>query len=300
MPNAIIRLNPGTGGSGIDAEELTVDGETVRRSRIQIAGSNASDILKVPDGIVYTSRGKAILEGHLTGTAGQFVGRIFTSTTARQAIQRNAYTDQASGAQRSVASGSASDSAAGIGAHTVKICYYKELIPGSVTGPFFETVTLNGGTAVPTVATDIKYIEYADVETAGSNNASVGTITVYVNAAGGGGTICSIQAGERSTNLCHHFVPTGKACLIQGITAGATVSGNSIFELSSLDLSVTDAAEKWIKGLERIWPHGAARATQEMYQEVPIKVQGPARIRGYVTPGAANSTNHLTVSYYEV
>jgi len=86
-------------------------------------------------------------------------GQILTSSASKVPISATAYTEPTSGAQRSFKSSSVNDAAAGTGARKVKVTYYNLVTntDGSqtITGPFNETVALNGTTAVATVSTTI-------------------------------------------------------------------------------------------------------------------------------------------------
>jgi hypothetical protein len=131
---------------------------------------------------------------------------------------------------------SAADAAAGTGARTVKITYFDQ----TGAGPFTETVTLNGVTAVNTVGTNIALIERMDVMTVGSGGGNAGTINLQTLINGGGTTIGSIAAGDNQTNWAHHYVPTGKTCYVILIEGSATVvaGGLSINSLNPINANI--------------------------------------------------------------
>ena len=121
-----------------------------------------------------------IVPNGLSGVIGGYIG---TSAVTLVACRATTYTEPASAAQRSVASSSASDSAAGTGTRTIRITYYDN----SMNGPYYEDITMNGTTPVNTVATNIRFIECICSMTVGSNGGNVGTITLFNSTAGGGG-----------------------------------------------------------------------------------------------------------------
>lgn len=231
-----------------------------------------------------------------TATAGLSFGHVQlaggTSGTLN-AIRATTYTEQTANAQRSMASSSASDTSAGTGARTVKITYYTS----TGTGPFAETVTLNGTTAVNTVATDICFIEKMVVETVGSSMGNVGTITLFVSTGGGGGTIGTIGtgnivagSGDNSTLWAHHYVATGITCNITGLSVGA--SSPSTLHLRSRAIAA-NAAEMVISGLVSVVGSNARTYGS------PVLVAGPARIVTYGVPSTNNVAINASFDFFE-
>lgn len=248
---------------------------------------NIGDVLKVTN--VNTSATDA-------GTDFTF-GDITTSALTRVVVQRTVYTEQTTNAQRSIASASANDTAAGTGARTVRITYLTD----TFTGPFTETVTLNGTTYVNTVATNICYIEQIEVITAGSTGSNVGIITLKAGTAGGGATIVTINATNNQTFIPIHYVPTGKTCKITGISCGhngTTVGSGALFTVNALDLSTANAVERQVSDFVRLY--GQTSTFSRNYTS-PIVVSGPARLRMYVTPETASSTVYRSsFDFFEV
>jgi hypothetical protein len=153
-------------------------------------------------------------------------GEVVSGGPNLVAVRETAYTEPASAAQRSIASSSANDTSAGTGARTVKITYFDDTLANRLT----ETVTLNGTTAVNTVATNIRFIERIEVLTSGSANENVGTITLYGSTGGGGGTVGTIAATKRRTNWAHHYVPAGKVLFLASMNGGAKIKeGGRLF-----------------------------------------------------------------------
>jgi hypothetical protein len=111
------------------------------------------------------------------------------------------YPSAASGLE--IVSADVDDTAAGAGARTVLICYLDATFNVKT-----ETITLNGQTAVPTVALDIYRILYMEVMTAGATGSNEGAITLRVLA--GGATREQIPVGFNMSTSCRTTVPVGK------------------------------------------------------------------------------------------
>lgn len=157
-------------------------------------------------------------------SSGRSYGYTGTSAVTAKAVRATIYTPPGNNAQRSIVSTNANDTAAGTGARTVKITYFD----ATGAGPFTETITLNGTTAVNTVGTNIALIERMDVMTVGSGGGNAGTINLQTLINGGGTTIGSIAAGDNQTNWAHHYVPTGKTAYVILIEGAATVVAGSL------------------------------------------------------------------------
>lgn len=159
-----------------------------------------------------------IQNGEAPGVVGRAQGYVGTNATSGRAVYATTYTPQGANAQRSVRSSNANDTAAGTGARQIRLTY--------LTAAFelkTEDITLNGTSAVATVASDIAYVESMVVIAVGSNGGNVGTISLYVNAAGGAGVWASIAASDNQTFWAHHYVPVGQTCYLLSFTGGATV-----------------------------------------------------------------------------
>jgi hypothetical protein len=234
----------------------------------------------------------AIAAGKLANALHKMLwGTVSTSViTAEVAVNSTTYTEQASGAQRSVSSANAADTAAGTGARTVRLTYYT-LVAGVIAGPFTENITLNGVTPVNTVATDIALIEDLEVRTAGTGGTNAGVISLFAAAAGAGGTVASIavfaaSSAGRRLNYAQHYVASGRTAFIYeanhfSMSASAQEPN---FTLKSLDYSLAAAAEKNLTPFMQVQ---GVSSTKQFNFSVPIPVVGPARIRSYVSPSTA-------------
>lgn len=159
--------------------------------------------------------------------AGMAHGKVTLGSGSIGVVRNTTYTEQASNAKRSIVSSSASDTSAGTGARTVKLTY----LDSSNNGPFTETLTLNGTTAVNTVATDICYIEKIEVLSYGSFGANIGTISLKAATGGGGATIFSIAVSDIHTFQAHHYVPAGKIGYIKAIHVSSSSGDSALFYL---------------------------------------------------------------------
>lgn len=227
-------------------------------------------------------------------------GYIVTTATTKTEIYATAQPTQTVGAQRSMNSTSANDTAVGTGAQTVRITYYVQTGTGLVTGPFIEIISLNGTAAVNTVATNIRYIEKLEVLTAGSSGENVGTIRLWTGTAASGTVFSSINATDGETFLAHHFVPSGKTCYITDILTGTNVATGTTgrFQIFSTDLSTANAAVKSI--ISFLYQPGGVLNNSLVFSS-PRIIVGPAYIECYVTPGSATSQiNSMTFNYYEL
>jgi hypothetical protein len=265
--------------------------------QIQIANDFNGEPLKVllqgtdtttglPIDLKLDSSGNLIVTS-LSGFGSDFTfGDITTAALTRTLVRRTTYTEQTTNGQRSIASASANDTAAGTGARTIKITYLDQ----TGAGPFTETLTLNGTTGVNTVATNICFIEQIEVLTAGSGGNNAGIITLYSAINKGGVIIGTINVTDNQTFWCHHYVPIGKICNITGISSGhngTTVGSGALFTLNVKPINVSNSVETQVSDFVRLY--GQTSTFARTYPS-PIKVTGPARIQTYVTPETASST----------
>lgn len=207
-------------------------------------------------------------------------------------VRQTTYNEQTTAAQRSIISTSAADSSAGTGARTVDIIYYDS----SVNGPFVETVTLNGTTAVNTVNTNICFIESIIVRTIGSNGSNVGNLNLYtgLNATGtifaavGLGAVAT-GVGDNRTFYAHHYVAPGRSFTGYTVTAGYFIAGTgrtTVTVVRARNPTVPTSPFQVISEFI-VTPGGAS--TIRPYA-VNIKLSGPAVVVAFVTPTQNAST----------
>jgi hypothetical protein len=209
-----------------------------------------------------------IVNGIIAGAFGTVSGYIGTSATTTVTIRASAYTPPGNNVQRSIKSSSANDTAAGTGARSVKITYFD----ASLNGPFTETITLNGTTAVNTVSTTMAFIEKMEVATVGSGGGNAGTLTLTTTTGGAGSTIGTVMAGDNRTFWTHHYVPVGKSCYVYIYRGSATVAAGAAF-LNTLNPIDPLVAQQNPTGTMR---HGTTTIAIDF--AVPLVVAGPALI----------------------
>jgi len=242
--------------------------------------------------LVPASAVTGLATGHVTlggGTAGTL--NVIRATT---------YNEPTTNAQRSLASSSANDTAAGTGARQVRITYFD----ASLNGPYTETVTLNGTTAVATVASNICFIDRLDVVSVGSGSVNAGTITLYVNSTGGGGTIGTIGigtlvagVGDVRTFWAHHYVAVGKAADFTTLVVSASSGGsgtNATFVMKAKNPTVATSPEEVIGDLLLV------SGSVVRVLGIAIHVIGPARVTAYGIPAVNNADLNATFDFFEV
>lgn len=213
-------------------------------------------------------------------------GTITTSATTEVLLRKSVYTEQTTNAQRSIVSSSANDTSAGTGIRTVRIIYYT----ATGTGPFNETITLNGTVAVNTVATDICYIDKLTVLTVGSGGTAAGNITMKAATAGGGATIKQISTGDLQSFDAIHYVATGTTLYITGISSGhngTTVGSGARYRLRTQQINVANVPLIQTSDFVRLY--GQSSTFARTYSS-PIIITGPAKVELWIAPETASST----------
>ena len=216
-----------------------------------------------------------------------------------QVIRGTVYTEPTAAAQRSIASSNAGDTAAGTGARTVLLTYYDNTGAGPVT----ETITLNGTTAVATAASDIRFIEKMVVTMVGSNQSNLGTLTLYVNNAGGGGVIGTLAVGslvaglgDNTTLWAHHYVAPSKTATLATFVVAAYSGGsgtNATFFLEEAFPLIANAADRILSEVLLI----TASFTRVL--GIPIRATGFSRVTAYGIPGVNNVTLAASFDFSE-
>lgn len=211
----------------------------------------------------------------------------FTSTTGP--IRVTTYVEPTAAAQRSIKSSSALDAAAGTGARTVVLTYYDN----SLNGPNTETITLNGTTAVNTVATNIRFIEKMEVTTAGSTLSNQGTISLYTTTAGGGTVVGSIgfanryaAQGDNSTLWAHHYIRPSRTFYLAGISTSMTgVTAGQTYGSFTNPL-IANATE-----IIKTPFLGSRQAFGQYAFKTPIPIVGPGRFTLYNSNTGGNEVD---------
>lgn len=212
---------------------------------------------------------------------GVMAGYIATAATSSVPVRATAYVSQGIGAQRSIVSTSALDTAAGNGARQVTISY--------LTTAFVlkqETVTLNGTTSVNTVNTDIAYLEAKQVTAVGSAKANAGTINILTGIGGAGTVWGSIAPGDNRTFWAHHYVPAGVTCYLLSIFGGSTVVAGAVAIVHG---GFNAAAPSPILGVGGQYPH-TGPGSVFVKSAVNAPIVGPDLIIVNVKPNAVTAS----------
>jgi hypothetical protein len=219
---------------------------------------------------------------------GRSIGYVTAGTSnSVTAILASAYLPQASAAQRSFKSSSASDGPGGTGAQTIQLNY----LDGNMLLQS-EVVTLNGTTAVNTVSTTIRFVESIVVLSCGSNLANVGTISMFTATGGGGSTMGSIVIGDNATFWAQHYVPAGVTCYIYKHTGAGTASAGRTYMVAYGDPRTNNP----IQQIGDIVIH-LSGGTEDHDYDVPLVVTGPNYIVMRENPIATSLTNLAYASF---
>ena len=246
---------------------------------------NVSDRLKV-DAAFSTIPVTPVYPGGVPGIAH---GQVTLSASGIGVVRKTAYTEQTSNAQRSIVSSSASDTSAGTGARTVKVTYYDV----SGNGPFTETLTMNGTSAVNTVSTTICFVERIEVLSYGSFGANVGTISLKAATGGGGATVFSIAIGDNTTLQAHHYVATGKIGYIKSVTVSSSSGDSALFYLI-----FSNHATDFDSGRQDQFQCPVSGSFQRHY-DVPLAVPSGFHFALVATADSAG-TYYGTIDYFDV
>jgi len=251
---------------------------------------NGNAAIVDPNGFQYSaSPGVAIARGLISGgVISMQGGYVSTSATSIVAVRATTYTEQSANFTATVSSSSANDAAAGTGTRTVKITYYDQ----TMSGPFTETLTMNGTSNVTATHSNYCFIERIDSITVGSNGTNVGTISIK----NGATTVGTIAASDGQTFWAHHYVQAGKTCFIKRLLLGT--QGASCGGILRVALPLTaNALERQFGGQFRI----ITAQPQQVYDLEDLPIAGPARITMYVKPDATTAnTVQVSLIFYEL
>jgi hypothetical protein len=213
-------------------------------------------------------------------------GQITLANIAEIFLRKATYTEQTSNAQRSVKSSNANDSSAGTGVRTVKITYYTS----TLTGPFTETITMNGTSGVNTTNTDICYIEKIEALTVGSGGVAAGNITVQSTTGGGGVVIKQLSTGDLESLDSVHYIATGATLYITGMSCGhngTTVGSGARYRLRKQVLGTANSPLIQVSDFVRLYGQSSTFARDYTSN---IIITGPAKVELWVLPETSSST----------
>lgn len=229
-------------------------------------------------------------------TPGLVFGNVATSSITTVPVRKTTYTEQATNAQRSIASASANDASAGTGAQQVKVTYYDQ----TGAGPYTETLTLNGTAGVNTVATNICFIEKMEVVRVGSGGVNAGIITLYSAISKGGVAVGTIAVGDNRTLWALHYVPAGKTGHLTELTVNntsSTVGNGASFFIRAYAIGVSGAPDLQVCGLVRAY--GQSSQVTQVFG-TPLAITGPARVQVWVTTeGSGSVDNRAALDFYD-
>lgn len=258
--------------------QVTVSGTqnvAIREQPIQVAGT----VTAVIGGNGTISLGGQPILVTTVQNQGRFHGWTSQTAVGIYPIRPATYTPQAAGAQRSVNSTNANDTAAGTGARTIRITYYTQTGTGTLAGPFYEIVTLNGTTGVNTVATDIRYISELEVLTAGTGGVNAGAIQIWTGTGATGTVWASIPIGNYDMGSAHFYVCSNCVFDIADVAFSTTAaSANSPgFIVRYRALNDANAAERLL--IPDIRGHIYTPQTHSF--QAQARVYGPALVTVY-------------------
>lgn len=206
------------------------------------------------------------------GTTPTLISSVYSGTT---------YSEQSSGATRSVQSTSSSDDPTGTGIRSVRITYIS-----STDGTEKTTdVTMGvGGVYTDTSVNDILHVNMFEALTVGSAGVAVGTIRLYTASAAGGTVFTHIPVGDTQSRCANYYVPSDKTAYI--ITVPVTFKSTSgYFKLMRTNSnSLFCEHNRW----------GFSDRINNIIS-IPIVIPGGGKIEAYYTGITSNEI--LTVSF---
>lgn len=227
-------------------------------------------------------------------------GYLTTTSTATSLVRASLWSDPGNGAQRSVVSSSTADAAAGTGARTIRVVYYRS----DGTGPFTEDKTMNGTTGVAFTETDLRFVERMEVLTVGSNGAPVGNVDVVANNDGTGAVLGRLNVGENTTLWAQHWVPPGAVMNITDVVAGVRSTGGAgtgssgrVMCRQQALLTANSAVRDVIFGMHL---QQDTSTTSVVVPQSPIRVAGPTMVTLWVRADSSSSSQWFVgFSFYD-
>lgn len=206
------------------------------------------------------------------------LGNMTTSGSQELLVSNNGYFEPQSQGQRGVKSTSASDvNPGGSGAKAVRITFLNSNYQRKI-----EELNLNGVTTVPTVNTDIRFIEKFEVI---KGTAAAGKITLCTGS-NGLGEICSIGVATTDAFLCHHYVPSGSQAEV--IEWDVSVSDDALMRLKGQQWVSGNLVDPVIFDLENLTgiASGSLLNSTRTFKTMPVQ----EKTRVYVTAQSQQGT----------
>lgn len=238
-----------------------------------------------------------------TSTTGIAFGRVQYGASAGvlTAVRATVYTEQTANFTGSIKSSNANDTSAGTGARSVIITYYDQ----SGSGPFTETVTLNGTTAVNLVNTNHCFIEKMEVVTVGSLGYNAGTITLYTGAGGTGTAVGSIgfgsivsTMGDNRTLWAHHYKLASKKISLHTLVVMTNGNQVAIFHIRQATPLLANTPEVICSDFLATATNGSV-SVRELRDPIVIDAGEFRRVTLYVVSNGSNTNFQGSFDYAE-
>jgi len=190
-------------GGAYGAEAKPMGGKDPSNLMVAFRCLAAGDLQTVNRDYLY-----AISEGDIPDHSSLLVNAFYKPSDTAQLFSKEVYTEQATGAQRSIVSTSANDAAAGTGARVVRI----DGVKGDDTF-FTDEVTLAGIAPVDLNEPSVKHINAQTIVEAGALGVAAGKITTFAATAGGGTQLCAITLGDEKLHVAHYYTGPKEATI---------------------------------------------------------------------------------------
>lgn len=221
-------------------------------------------------------------------------GDVLTAATATVPVRRSNLSNVITvDTALTINSSSVNDTAAGTGARTVEVTYYKQ--DGS--GPFISNATMNGTTVV--FLPSMSFIEKLRVLTVGSAGSNVGNINISLLSPLT--NIATMNPGDNETFFCHHFIPLGKTMYLTSFmfnnTSNSAAQGG-VFRLTKQTIPFTGSPITSVMGAIHL---SGTNGTESVAFTNPIVIHGPAYISCSITPDSATSNTYTcAMNFYDL
>lgn len=170
---------------------------------------------------------------------------VTPGSTGLQMFKKGAHEHIDSGDSISIKSDNAADTlTTGVGAWKVMIHYVDE-----DGGLATETLSLNGTTAVNSVATNIKYVNRTHVVECHSDNdicVTTGKITIHEGTGGSGTELAEIAAGDSEEQALHYHLGTNEIMRIRGIAVFTEGEGSVHIRYSEKHMGTSIYHERFL------------------------------------------------------
>jgi hypothetical protein len=229
-------------------------------------------------------------------------GRVLYGNSAGAVtfVAATTYTEQSANFTGSVKSASVNDTSTGTGARSIIITYFDQ----NGLGPFTESVSLNGTTAINLINSNHCFIEKMEVTSSGSLGWNAAAISLFTGANGTGTTVGSIGfatnasgLGDNTTLWAQHYVPSNTISSLYSFNAGTTGNQIAVTYLAVDNPLLINFPEKQMSDFLTI-PSGGILSTRTISN--PIQIKGFARIKVYVISNGANTNFFASFDHSEV